>query len=247
MRMILDTVVNNSKLPYIDPVLQMVNSNTLAVYDMTSKADVSGRSAPLVTKAQFDQQGVILTNDANGVIKTGVMQTEKMTIILVHDAHRIESQNSVLLSNFGPAAAPFAGMRLTSPATGTEQAQLGTGRATGEVYKTVTDGFTGGTGGKWLATAYVWDQNDKIYKWFMTDYQKVTPFNVKPVINPDLPFYLNGMPEDVSTDIRGGYTGHIGIAAFYDTNFNWDKPTVQALMQKGIDVMAKRGVTVPVT
>lgn len=247
MRIILDTVVTGVNLPVIDPVLQMVNANTLAVYDMTSKADVSGRSAPLQTNAQFDSQGVILTNDENGVIKTGVMQTEQMTIILVHDAHRIENQASVLLSNFGPAAAPFTGMRLTSPATGTEQAQFGTARATGTTFKTVTDGFTGGTGGKWLATAYIWDQNDRVYKYFMTDYQKVTPFDVKPVVNANLPFYLNGMPSDVSTDIRGGYTGHIGIAAFYNSHFGYDKPLIQALMQKGIDVMAKRGVTVPLS
>lgn len=235
MRIILDTIIDNPDLPLIDPAMALITDDTLAIYGMLDKNDASGRAGPLITNALFDNSGVILTNDANGVIETPVFETDEMTIVYAWNLLPSTTQFSVALSNLNPASAPFGGLRVGTLTTGVGQMTVATG---GTSPSTTVVGTTISPG--WTRQAMVLT-NSKLTKYFATSLGTDTTLTAR-AKNQSIPFYLNGMPESVSASSRGGFTGYMGMVAFY--NKAYTQAQVQVLLDKMKLILNERGVSI---
>lgn len=239
MRLILDTTINNPNLPLIDPVMGLINSNAIAVYGMQDKGDLTGRSGPLVTSAGFDSQGIVLDGTANTIIKTPVKQTDEMTVIYAWQLQRAASDAaSVPISNLTPGNSPYSGFRLITQANGGEFIQVGTGVTSPAVNQLQTP-FSNGT--TWVAQAVSWN-SARVDKYFPNSLNPLgAGWPVPPKNNGDI-FYLNGIPAEVASPTKNGYTGKIGLVAFYNRKMTAEE--ISALLTTTLRVMADRGVVI---
>lgn len=238
MRLILDGVVNNPNLPLIDPAMQLINADTLAIYGMTNNQDASGRSGALITNAVFDAQGVNLTNDAAGVIQTPVMETPELTIITVWNIAPVSGQISNAVGNMTPAVAPYSGFRVIAPSSGTSQLQSATG-VSSPATNVVTTNFTGA----WTTAGFTITDTSLI-KWHRSGGNALpTAAVTQRSRNTNTPIYINGFPANVNAPARGGFTGKIALMAFYSKAY--DSATMVDLMNKARDIATARGLTIP--
>ena len=79
MRVILNTYINNDELPFIEPAMQLIRPSSLAVYDMQSKADLTG-NAVMDFSGSFNTQGAVLSS-INDSINTKINESDNMTLI----------------------------------------------------------------------------------------------------------------------------------------------------------------------
>lgn len=239
MRLILDTTINNADLPLVDPVMGLINDNAIGIYGMLDKSDTTGKSGALITSALFDSQGVVLDGTASSIIQTPVKQTDEMTIIYAWQLARPSADiASVAVNNLSPGAQPYSGFRLTTQTTGNEYIQSGTGRSSPAVNQLQTTHTSGAT---WVAQAVAFDAT-RVDKYYPGSASVVGGAWQYPPVNAQNPFYLNGSPDSLATPTRGGYTGKMGLVAFYNKKLTADQ--IQALLSTVVQVMAGRGITI---
>lgn len=235
MRMILDATINNSNLPLIDPLISLVKPESLGVYGMLDLTDSSGVSGNLSYAGSFGASGALLTADSAGVITTPVKEQDEMTIIVCWNMAQVANTVSVAIGNMTPEAAPFSGWRHYTAANGTGQTTMGTGASS-----PATTSFAGGTVGAWTVQAFT-ISNSLIQK--ITHSGAVTSAAVSARSKSALPFYINGVPDNVAAPQKGGNTGTIGLVAFYNKVFTTAE--IVALLDSAAAIMADRGVIVP--
>jgi len=233
MRIILNGVVDNSDLPYLDPLVAMLNDDVMGLYGMLDKTDASGKAGPLVTSTTFNSLGAVCTNDATGVITTPVYEADAMTIVAVWNLKEVSGQICNAIANLSPSAAPYTGLRVATSAAGQDLFQVATGGTTTAV-KSINASYTD----SWVARAFT-VSSSKIAQWSPDGTSVTTTGTTRN--KSALPFYINGYPTSVDVPNHGGFTGQIALLGFY--NKEYDQATITALLAKAVSIAQRRGIT----
>lgn len=234
MRFLLDTIIDNDELPFIEPAQQLVRPSSLAVYDMLSTRDLSGNTA-LGFTGSFNSQGAIL-DTIDTAVNTNVLEQDTMSILLCLNLDPRPGTAFAILSNMTPGTAPFKGIRQVRSADSSGNFAVSTGLAAPNQIVAINSNMVGA----WT-TRVLHVKNDEISA--ITRAGAVTSGAVTSREKSPLPLCLNALPSDVATPTKTGTTGTSGIFCAYNEYLS-DSDSVE-LMNTVKSIMAGRGMTIP--
>jgi len=236
VRIILNSKIDNSDLPQIDPLRTLVNDYSLGVYGMLSSADAAFNAGALTFAGEYNSEGAVLTQDSTSVITFPVAEVEEMTILVCWDLHTRTDMNQVALGNLSPSSAPYSGFRHVRYTTGVQYTQIATGATSPSLTLQSVGSF-----GAWTAQAL--QITNSVFR-RITHAGDVTETALSARVMSDLGyFYANGSPDSLATPAGGGQEGTMGLVAFYNKIFTTDE--VVSMLDSVAEVMAARGVTIP--
>lgn len=135
----------SSKYPLVNTVLGLNAESSIATWGMDSKTDYSNNGHSLITDNAFNNKGMVLVPAAGNNAETGVAEPDDFSFVICLNIPSVPSQNAYIISNFSPAAAPYAGIRLVQSTSGAGLLHVATGSATSPtVTEVVIPNITGG-------------------------------------------------------------------------------------------------------
>lgn len=233
MRVILNTYINNDELPFIEPAMQLIRPSSLAVYDMQSKADLTG-NAVMDFSGSFNTQGAVLSS-INDSINTKINESDNMTLIFCWNLAERSGQRFSSLSNLTPSAAPYSGIRLATDTTGVTTWSSATGLSS----PSVTMMYPITILGSWTVQTLT-VSNTQIRR--ITRRGSITQVAVSARAKSTYPIFLNAVPS-IPTGVTEGTTGTIGFFCAYNEILA-DADAISS-MDTIASIMATRGVAVP--
>ncbi|HBW7903943.1 TPA: hypothetical protein MFG25_002884 [Klebsiella pneumoniae] len=233
MRIMLDTVINNDELPFIEPAMQLIRPSSLAVYDMQSLEDLTG-NAVMDFSGTFNSQGAVLSS-VTDFINTKINEKDNMSLIFCWNLAARSGVSFTSISNLTPNAAPYSGCRLATDAAGASSWSAGTGLASPSVTT--------------LGLNYVGAWTVQTLTISPTAIQRIshggtlTSAALTSRSKSNYPLHLNAIPDNIPAYIKTGTTGTIGFFCAYEEILSAGDAV--ASMNIIASIMATRGVTVP--
>ncbi|MGU3729692.1 hypothetical protein [Klebsiella michiganensis] len=229
MRIILDTIIDNDELPFIEPAMQLIRPSSLAVFDMQSLRDISGKSS-LEFSGTFNSQGAAV--DASTFLNTNVAEVDDMTLIYCWNLS-VVGTNQLGLGNRTPASVPFSGISLSKQDT-TTALYVSTGLSS-PASVTVGGNFLGA----WTVQAITVSASQAQR---ITKSGTVTQSAITSRAKSSIPLYINGIPAGISSPVSTGGIGTVGFFCAYNEILS----ATDAMNYMGIisSIMAARGVSV---
>ncbi|SNR73862.1 hypothetical protein SAMN05192560_0787 [Methylobacillus rhizosphaerae] len=235
MRLILDTVINNSDLPLVDPAMQLVRPSALAVYDMLSNKDKSGNTT-LGFSGTFSAEGAVL-DTVDRVINTNVIEQDEISILICCNLVQRAGVAFSVVSNMTPATAPFLGFRNISTTSDSGTLAVATGLASPNQAVTITSQLIGAWTSRVLriknSEVSTITRSGTVTQAALTNRAK----------NVAVPIYVNALDASVAAGVKTGTTGTVGLFAAYSEYLS-DSDAI-GLMNISAQIMADRGVTLP--
>ncbi|MBL3522893.1 hypothetical protein IM876_09475 [Serratia plymuthica] len=135
----------SSKCPLAFPILGLNDSSSTATWGMDGLTDYSNNGHPLVTGNTFNSQGMVCAHAAGNSAETNVFEPDNFTFVICLNIPASPSQTAYIFSNFTPAAAPYAGIRLVQSTAGAGLLHVATGSSTSPtVTEVIIPSITGG-------------------------------------------------------------------------------------------------------
>lgn len=235
MFQVMQGAVFSSKYPLVNPVLGLNAESSIATWGMDGKTDYSNNGRTLVTDNTFNSNGMVLVPAAGNSAETGVSEPDEFSFVICLNIPSTPSQNAYIFSNFTPASAPYAGIRLVQSTGGAGLLHVATGTSESPTVTEVV--IPSITGGPTLFSATI---NSSVVAVTRSNGQVISEPIVGGRVKGTPTFILNGSP--VSAVNYGASGTMIGLS-FYNSVLTSEESMDRREAMRAL--AASKGIIVP--